>query len=298
MTQQLTLEATPASERPASTKKKRAQKAAAVDRVGPAQKAALPAKVETAAVPAPTHREPASQATALMLMIERAVTNPDFDVEKMRELFKLRAELEAQEARKAFIEALSAFKADPPTILKNKKASFDHKKDDGKTEYEFATLAQVVNCIAPALAKYGLSHTWETAQDTGTGGGGLITVTCHLRHALGHAETTMLKASPDSSGSKNNIQAVGSTITYLQRYTLLAATGLAAKDQDTDANFKDFNLISAEEKAELVTLMKEVKADTGRFLKFLKVQTLDELPATKFNEAKQALLDKKRAAGQ
>ena len=37
---------------------------------------------------------------------------------------------------------------------------------------------------------------------------------------------------PDNSGSKNSIQAIGSTTTYLQRYTLFSILGLAAGEDD------------------------------------------------------------------
>ena len=43
-----------------------------------------------------------------------------------------------------------------------------------------------------------------------------------------------MAAGPDGSGGKNAIQAIGSTVSYLERYTLLAATGLATEDQDDD----------------------------------------------------------------
>src|SRR5437660_174203 len=64
--------------------------------------------------------------------------------------------------------------------------------------------------------------------------GGTIRVTCILTHVQGHSEQVSMSAQPDTSGSKNSIQAIGSTASYLQRYTLFAATGLAPKDADTD----------------------------------------------------------------
>jgi len=36
------------------------------------------------------------------------------------------------------------------------------------------------------------------------------------------------------SGNKNPIQAIASTVSYLERYTLLAITGLTTKDMDDD----------------------------------------------------------------
>src|SRR5690606_10591416 len=41
-------------------------------------------------------------------------------------------------------------------------------------------------------------------------------------------------APPDGSGNKNAIQGIGSTSTYLQRYTLSAAFGLTTADEDDD----------------------------------------------------------------
>ena len=38
----------------------------------------------------------------------------------------------------------------------------------------------------------------------------------------------------DTSGGKNNIQAMGSAVSYLERYTLLAITGLSTKEMDDD----------------------------------------------------------------
>jgi hypothetical protein len=43
-----------------------------------------------------------------------------------------------------------------------------------------------------------------------------------------------MEAAADISGSKNQIQAIGSAVTYLERYTLFASYGLASKDQDDD----------------------------------------------------------------
>jgi hypothetical protein len=57
---------------------------------------------------------------------------------------------------------------------------------------------------------------------------------CAVTHVKGHVERCIMKALADESGGKNSIQAIGSAITYLQRYTLLAATGLTSADIDDD----------------------------------------------------------------
>lgn len=131
---------------------------------------------------------------------------------------------EANEARKAYVVAMAAFKEDPPEILKDKTVSFK------QTSYRHATLYNVTNKINTALSLNGLTASWVTSQDNGS-----VKVTCKITHVLGHSEETSLSAPPDTSGSKNAIQAIASTVTYLERYTLFALTGLAGKDQDDDA---------------------------------------------------------------
>lgn len=132
---------------------------------------------------------------------------------------------EANEARKAYTLAMSQFRADCPAITKTHSVSFGQ----NKTSYRHAGLSESIEQIKSLLAKCGLSHSWRTTQNNGT-----ITVECVVTHVQGHSESTSLSAAPDTSGSKNSIQAIGSTVTYLQRYTLFAILGLASQDQDND----------------------------------------------------------------
>ena len=162
-----------------------------------------------------------------MDMIAQAVAQ-GADVAKLSALLDLQERYEKTEARKAFVAALTAFKNDPPEIFKSKTVDFSTQK--GRTHYKHAGLSDVSSIIGAALSKVGISHRWETEQLDG----GIIRVTAILTHALGHSERTPLQAKPDESGNKNSIQAVGSTVTYLQRYTLLSATGMAVSDGTDD----------------------------------------------------------------
>ena len=177
-----------------------------------------------------------------MSMIQLAVSR-GAGIDELTKLMDLQERVEKNDARKAFVQALNEFKANPPEILKNKAVAFG---GAGKTAYKHATLDNVSGIIGAALAKVGISHRWDTEQLEG----GLIRVTCVLTHSLGHSERVPLQASPDSSGSKNAIQAVGSTVTYLQRYTLLAATGMAVHDQDDDGKLGKGNALSDKELAD------------------------------------------------
>lgn len=176
---------------------------------------------EAMRLPAPTVSQDAS---ALMKIIDRAAMDPNFDVAKLQQLLEVHERWEANEARKAFVAAMSRFKAEVPTILKSKAVNIP-----GGAQFSHATLAAVCDAVIPRLSEFGFSHGWEIDQKDRQ-----ITVTCVMTHELGHEKRTTLTGAPDDSGKKNAIQQVASTVTYLERYTLMAATGLAARDMDND----------------------------------------------------------------
>jgi hypothetical protein len=149
-------------------------------------------------------------------------------LELVESAMKLHERWEANEARKAFVKAMADFKAEPLEILKKKLVGYTTKEGDF-VGYKHAELAHITDVVVPAMARHGLSHRWDLQQANGR-----IVVTCTITHRLGHSESVSLDGAPDSSGKKNGIQQVASTVTYLQRYTLLAATGLAAKDDSDD----------------------------------------------------------------
>ena len=171
---------------------------------------------------------PADSSAALMALIQRAATDKDFSVEKLEKLLDVKERWDAEEARRAYVGALAKFKRAAPALVKNKQVDFTP-KTGGRVRYKHATLGQVAALVAGALAEHGLSHGWGITQNDGD-----VTVTCTLTHERGHSESVSLTAPPDDTGGKNVIQRIGSTATYLQRYTLLAITGLASDEQDDD----------------------------------------------------------------
>jgi hypothetical protein len=164
----------------------------------------------------------------------RAALQQGRDPEFIRELMQLQREWEAGEARKAYVADMAEFKAgDPLAISKDKHVSYQTRSKNGEpgktVDYWHASIGNVVGVIVSRLAQHGFSHAWVPEQKDG-----LIYVTCVITHRLGHSERTTMFAPPDDSGGKNPIQAISSSTSYLERYTLLAATGLATEDQEDD----------------------------------------------------------------
>lgn len=239
----------------------------------------------------PTRYEPDHRQMTPMEMLDRAIAagaNP----EVLGQLMSLHERWEAREARKAFDEALAAAKAEIPVIRKNKHVGFESKKvGAAKTDYWHEDLAELARTVDPILSRNGLSYRFRTTSAPGQP----VSVVCILSHRLGHSEENGLDAPKDESGNKNAIQAIGSTITYLQRYTLKAALGLAAARDDDGASAFTDETISEEQLATIRAAVDETEADISKFCQWLGVDALPDIRAADYRRA-MGILSQKRDA--
>ncbi len=157
---------------------------------------------------------------SIMDIVERAYAMPDLDLERISRLLELKERTETREAMRAYASAFVEFKRKPPEILKNKQVKY------GNTQYKHATHDEACFKVAEALARHGLAHYWGVTQHED----GRLTITCSLLHVLGHRESVSMTGAPDTTGSKSMNQAIASTQTFWQRYTLLTITGLSTTD--------------------------------------------------------------------
>lgn len=226
-----------------------------------------------------------------MDMVSRAVQS-GADIAVVEKLMALHERWEANQARKAFDEAMAAAKAEIPVILKNRQVGFDSKKADaGRTEYRHEDMGEIARTVDPILSKHGLSYRFRTSSQPNEP----ISVTCIVSHRLGHSEENTLTAGRDDTGNKNSIQQIGSTITYLQRYTLKAALGLASAADDDGKKADAPMPITAEQLKRLRALIDEVGGDTAKLCAHFKIGALPDLPIAKFPEAVGIIELKRRA---
>lgn len=130
-----------------------------------------------------------------------------------------------------------------------------------------------------------------------------------MKHDMGHTEKRTLRAPRDDSGKKNFIQSMGSTISYLERYTLLAVTGLATHDMDDDGNAaggQDEFITEEQVKAFTARITAIYGDDPSMFITWLEsaiqVVAISDIPAGKYGMVdkviksleKKAEIDKKR----
>jgi len=216
-------------------------------------------------------------------LLQIAVSN-NADLDKLEKLMDLQSKWEEREAKKKYVKAMTLFKSQAPQILKDKEADFPSKKG-GRVKYSYAPLGSIARVIAASLAQFGLSHSWTTQQN------GDVIVTCTITHEDGYSESTSLSAPADTSGTKNAIQSIGSTMTYLQKYTLMAITGLAASDQDDDGNSagEPPAPLSSEQIKTMAKIISDKEIDTNKFLDYMKYDSVDEILASDYKKALKAL---------
>jgi hypothetical protein len=118
--------------------------------------------------------------------------------------------------------ALSKAQAEFPPIPKNRSVKVTTR--DGKNySYCYADLSDIIESVKPVLAKHGLSFTQETRSDER----GQLWLWTTIMHSSGQWRSgnfpLVLSQRPQDTGS---------SITYARRYTLCAALGIQAEEDD------------------------------------------------------------------
>lgn len=180
------------------------------------------------AAPPPARRAKNLPAPTPAVLLQMAVQQ-GADLDKLEKLMELQLRWERNEAKKEFDTAFAAFKAEAVRIIKNRDVTAGPLA--GK---KYAELFTVVNAVTPALSAHGLSSSWQITKDEKD----WIEVTCTIKHSAGHSESVSMGGPPDVGGAKNAIQSRASTVSYLQRYTLKAITGLSEQDDDDDGGHR------------------------------------------------------------
>lgn len=244
-------------------------------------------KAEAAQAPA----SPVGETASIMHMIERMVTDPTMSSERMSQAFEFYQRVKADASRRAFDAAMAEAKAEFTPIIKRHLVEYG--EDKKKTSYKHEDLIDIANMVDPILGKHGITYRYRTASNINEP----VKVTCVVSHRDGYFEENTLTAGRDATGGKNEIQAMGSTLTYLQRYSLKAALGLATgRDTDGVKPVDDGELISESQYKELADLIRDTGTDLQKFLAIGNVESLSEIQAAQFGKAKAMLLAKKRAA--
>lgn len=167
---------------------------------------------------------PVSEAGSLLAVISQAATNPAIDVDKLERLMGLYERITDRGAREAYYAALAEMQPELPVIDENGGI----KNNAGVVQSTYAKWEDINDAIRPILHKYGFALSFRPGRDPQ----GLVTVTGVLSHRQGHSEEATFTLPVDSSGNKNGVQALGSSMSYGQRYTAKALLNITSRHRD------------------------------------------------------------------
>jgi hypothetical protein len=97
-----------------------------------------------------------------------------------------------------------------------------------KTKY--ARLEDIQKTVRPTLQKFGFAISFQTEWPESGG----VKVIGILTHKDGHQRTSEFLSAADKTGSKNDIQALGSSVSYGRRYTTLDLLNITTSEADDD----------------------------------------------------------------
>lgn len=221
-----------------------------------------------------------NEVAAIFSLIERVSADPNLPLERVEQAFAFYQRVQADQARRAYYAAFAAMQPELPLV---------EKRGRGHNDKKYARFEDVMQDIRPKLALHGFSISFRTSNKDGR-----VIVTGVLAHRDGHAEETTLDLPSDTSGSKNAVQAIGSSTSYGKRYITFSLLGIAARDEDDDGKAAGAGeAVSDKQAAELRKLVTETGGNIDGFLRIAQAETIPDIRAKDYEGLKKMLLAKK-----
>lgn len=233
------------------------------------------------------------QATSLIGMIERAATNPEIDMNKMERLWQMYKEESARQAEAKFNTAFAQMQSELPEIREGGQIRHDKKLISTYGRWD----EDINPVIKPVLQKHGfaISFRIDTKEK--------ITVEAVLCHEAGHCIRTSIVLPSDTSGSKNAVQAVASSVSYGKRYTAGALLNITTCGMDDDGQAAGKAATITDEQAmTMQALQEDVGADKQKFFSYLttkcktEIKAFKDIPAVHYASAITALEGQRKKA--
>ena len=222
-------------------------------------------------LPAP----PSDNPSTVLALIERVALDPRADVEKLERMMAMYERLKAKEAELAYNAAKGRIlkKLASIRIVKNRSVLYESEK--GKPQkgtyeaFKYAPLEEIDKHLRPLLAEedMDLSYSDEPREDGG------ILIRGRLKHLpSGHFEDSFMPAPLDTTGGKSDVQAVGSTNSFLRRYISCNIFNIVVAEDDDDGAG---GAIDEGQTKTILDLIKKAKV-APKFLKYMKARSIEE----------------------
>jgi hypothetical protein len=217
---------------------------------------------------------PLDSLSTVFSLIEKVALDPGADVEKLERVMAMYEQIKAKEAELAYNSAKGRIlrKLARIKIVKNRSALRETEKGrpSKAPSFKYAPLEEIDKHLRPLLveAEMDLSYSDEPRE-----GGGVL-IRGRLKHLpSGHFEDSFMPAPPDTTGGKSDVQAVGSTNSFLRRYVACNIFNIVVVGDDDDGAG---GTVDEAQTKTILDLIKKSKVGP-KFLKYMKARSVEEV---------------------
>ena len=180
----------------------------------------------------------ATASDAFLAMVREVALAPNLDTDKLNALLGMQERVMDRQARQAFDDAFARMSPHLPTI--DRKGKIEVRAKDQRTGDRTGNVTQstpypkwedVREAVVPVLTRYGFAIRFKTGKTPE----GLVKV-IGILSGHGWREESDVDLQHDSSGSKNNVQAVASSVSYGKRIVAGALLNFVSRGEDDDGN--------------------------------------------------------------
>lgn len=243
------------------------------------------------APPAVMPQAAAAPEDRLLDIIDRAARDPSVDIDKLERLIALHERRKEIEAEEAFNRAMRHAQAEMPRILR------DARNDSTNSRY--SRLETIAEKAMPVVTAHGFSLSFGTDVSPQKDH---YRVTCKVSHVDGHSRDYFADVPADLMGMKGNANKTathgfGSTMSYGRRYLTLLIFNLVLVNEDNDGNGaqRGNGCINAGQRKQIEALLAETRSNVTLFLRHIRCDSVETIPAAQFANALNALRRKQAA---
>lgn len=232
-----------------------------------------------------------SEETQFFSLVERLATNPDVDVNKLKQILEMQEHILDKNAEQAFNAAMVQAQRQMPLVPRDKK--------NQQTNSKYSAYETILKHCKPVYTKNGFSILFYEGDARRENE---IRIMADIMHEQGHTKTRYVDVPIDSTGiqgkvNKTATHAKGSSVSYGRSYLLRMIFNVPTGDDDDGNAASGLQRISDEQFATINNMVKQHNVDLKLFLDFMGVESLEEIPKSQFQKAVAALNKKKSTGG-
>lgn len=226
---------------------------------------------------------PQSETASVLHMIERAARDPSVDITKLEKLLDWRKTTLAEEAEREFNSAMAT--------IQGKMRAVAADANNPQTKSKYASYFALDKAIRQIYSSEGIGLSFNTEDSPKEDH---VRVVCFVTRGS-HTRKYHIDMPADGKGAKGGdvmtkTHAVGSAMTYGQRYLLKMIFNIAiGDDDDGNAAGRDIPRISQLQADTIRDLLEANGKDRGKFLTWAKVEQIEDIRADYFQACVDAI---------